>query len=110
LPSRVFPSSDDGKPGRASAAGKAELNGSANSASGNNVAVVTRWMGIFAWSLTAWMLLTWSRNPEQIAFGVGVAAIVATLALRLGPYAVPWRLLEPRRCGSAPAWWWFRRS
>ena len=59
--------------------------------------MLTRWASIATWTLAAWVLITWTMSVEQIAFGVGVAAVVATFAAPLGDVPRPWRALYPRR-------------
>jgi multicomponent Na+:H+ antiporter subunit E len=56
-----------------------------------------RWLALFVWAYLAWILLTWTRTAEQLGFGAGLAAVVATACLPLGPVARPWLLADPRR-------------
>jgi multicomponent Na+:H+ antiporter subunit E len=61
------------------------------------LAVVTRFVATFSWTMAAWIVLTWTLSAEQLIFGAATAAAVALLVSPLGPIARPWRLLEPRR-------------
>ena len=38
-----------------------------------------RWLSIWAWTYLVWIILTWSKAPEQLSFGAVAAAVVATL-------------------------------
>ena len=58
---------------------------------------LSRWLSIWAWTYLTWILLTWSKAPEQLSFGAAAAAVVATLLAPLGPVLAPWALLSPRR-------------
>ena len=52
---------------------------------------------LFCWAFGVWVLLTWTLTVEQLAFGAGIAALVAVALAPLGEAAGPWRLLAPRR-------------
>jgi multicomponent Na+:H+ antiporter subunit E len=56
-----------------------------------------RIVALWAWCFLVWVLLTWTPQPEQLAFGAGSAAMVAVLLAPLGPVAGPWALLRPDR-------------
>jgi hypothetical protein len=55
-------------------------------------------MALFGWSCLGWIILTWTRTPEQLIFGAVVAVAVA-VALALGHLSVPGGSFTPR---SAP--------
>jgi multicomponent Na+:H+ antiporter subunit E len=59
--------------------------------------VPSRVIALFAWTLAAWVLLTWTLTWEMNLFGVGFAAAVAVALAPLGGVAGPWLLLRPRR-------------
>jgi multicomponent Na+:H+ antiporter subunit E len=48
------------------------------------------------WGFAIWLLLTWTVTAEQLAFGAGLAIVVALALCPLGDVARPWRLLDPR--------------
>lgn len=49
------------------------------------------------WLYGIWVLLSWTRTAEQLAWGAGFAVVMALILARLGPTPAPWRLLHPRR-------------
>ena len=56
-----------------------------------------RWLALAIWTYAAWILLSWTKTPEQLGFGAVASAVVAVLLLPLGPVLEPWKLLDPRR-------------
>jgi multicomponent Na+:H+ antiporter subunit E len=56
-----------------------------------------RWLAIWVWTYLTWIVLTWSKSTEQLAFGAAAAAVIAALLAPLGPVVPPWGLLIPRR-------------
>ena len=56
-----------------------------------------RTIGLAAWCLIVWILLTWTVTPEQYAFGIGVSFAVALALAPLGPVIPPWAALTPGR-------------
>jgi multicomponent Na+:H+ antiporter subunit E len=61
---------------------------------------------LFCWAFGVWVLLTWTLTVEQLAFGAGIAAVVAVALAPLGDVAGPWRLLEPRQLAATAALLW----
>jgi multicomponent Na+:H+ antiporter subunit E len=49
------------------------------------------------WAFLVWLLLTWTRTAEQLAFGALAAVAVAVALAPLGPVTRPWALADPRR-------------
>ncbi|HEX5267655.1 MAG TPA: Na+/H+ antiporter subunit E [Acidimicrobiales bacterium] len=58
---------------------------------------VVRILALACWCLLVWILVTWTRTLEQLAFGAVISVVVATGLATLGPVAPPWRVLAPRR-------------
>lgn len=58
---------------------------------------VVRIVALSCWCLVAWILVTWTRTLEQMAFGAVIAVAVAVGLATMGPVAPPWRVLAPRR-------------
>ncbi len=58
---------------------------------------------LFCWAFGVWVLLTWTLTLQQVAFGAGIAAVVAVALAPLGDVAGPWRLLPPRRLAATAA-------
>jgi multicomponent Na+:H+ antiporter subunit E len=56
-----------------------------------------RMVALAAWAFGVWVLLTWTRSVEQLAFGAGVALAVGFALAPLGRVVGPWRLLRPHR-------------
>jgi multicomponent Na+:H+ antiporter subunit E len=55
-----------------------------------------RFVALSVWAAAAWLLLTWSTDPEQLVAGAILAILTALAMTRIGPVARPWRLLRPR--------------
>ena len=49
------------------------------------------------WGLLVWVVLTWTRTLEQLAFGAVFALFVALMLAPVGPVVRPWKILSPRR-------------
>jgi multicomponent Na+:H+ antiporter subunit E len=58
-------------------------------------------VGLAAWCLVVWVLVTWTATVEQAAFGIAVSVAVAALLAPLGPVAPPWPLLAPATAKAA---------
>jgi multicomponent Na+:H+ antiporter subunit E len=58
---------------------------------------------LFCWAFGVWVLLTWTLTVQQLAFGAGIAAVVAVALAPLGDVAGPWQLLSPRRLAATAA-------
>lgn len=58
-------------------------------------------LALCAWCFLTWVLLTWTRTPEQLAFGAGVALAVSIGLVPLGQVFGPWWFLTPRRLVAA---------
>ena len=56
-----------------------------------------RLLSLAAWAFLVWVLLTWTRTVEQLAFGAASAVVVALVLAPLGTVVAPWRLAEPAR-------------
>jgi multicomponent Na+:H+ antiporter subunit E len=67
---------------------------------------VRRVAALSCWAFGVWVLLTWTRTLEQLAFGVAVAIVVAVALAPLGDTVGPWQLLTPRRLAGAVALLW----
>jgi multicomponent Na+:H+ antiporter subunit E len=52
---------------------------------------VRRIVGLGVWAFLVWSLLTWTFTVEQVAFGIGVAALVTVGLAPLGSAPRPWR-------------------
>lgn len=63
------------------------------------VRYAARAIGLAAWCMIVWILLTWTVTLEQYAFGIGVSLAVGLALAPLGPVVPPWGLLTPRRLG-----------
>lgn len=55
------------------------------------------WLAIWCWCYLTWIVITWERAAENLAFGAVAAAVCAVALAPLGPALKPWRLLSPRR-------------
>src|SRR5262245_45147697 len=60
-----------------------------------------RVVALCCWTFLVWVLLTWTSAIETLLFGVGVAVAVAVALSPLGDVVRPWRVLHPRRLGTA---------
>jgi multicomponent Na+:H+ antiporter subunit E len=56
-----------------------------------------RILALSCWCLVVWILVTWTRTLEQLAFGAVIAVVVATGLATMGAVAPPWRVLAPKR-------------
>ncbi|HEU5355830.1 MAG TPA: Na+/H+ antiporter subunit E [Actinocrinis sp.] len=56
-----------------------------------------RALGLAAWCLIVWILLTWTVTLEQYAFGIGISLAVGLALAPLGPVVPPWAVLTARR-------------
>jgi multicomponent Na+:H+ antiporter subunit E len=56
-----------------------------------------RLLSLALWAFVVWVLLTWTRTTEQLAWGAVAAVAVAIALAPLGPVTAPWRLADPRR-------------
>ena len=56
-----------------------------------------RWLALAIWAYAAWILLSWTKTPEQLGFGAVASAVVAAILVPLGPVLEPWKLFDPRR-------------
>jgi multicomponent Na+:H+ antiporter subunit E len=56
-----------------------------------------RIVSLTCWCMLVWVLLTWTRTLEQLAFGAAVSILVAVAMAPLGDVVAPWRILQPRR-------------
>ena len=56
-----------------------------------------RALGLAAWCLIVWILLTWTVTAEQYAFGIGISVAIGLALAPLGPVVPPWAVLAPRR-------------
>lgn len=56
-----------------------------------------RALGLAAWCLIVWILLTWTVTLEQYAFGIGISIAVGLALAPLGPVIPPWAAFTPRR-------------
>jgi multicomponent Na+:H+ antiporter subunit E len=54
-------------------------------------------LALFSWSMLSWVILTWTLTAEQIAFGAGLAVVVAVILAPLGSAYGPWWFFTPRR-------------
>ena len=61
------------------------------------VRYVARALGLAAWCLIVWILLTWTVTAEQYAFGIGISIAIGLALAPLGPVVPPWAVLAPRR-------------
>jgi multicomponent Na+:H+ antiporter subunit E len=59
--------------------------------------MVTRVIALGVWSFAVWIVLTWMFTGLQLAFGAGIALVVAASLAPLGPVPRPWLLADPRR-------------
>jgi multicomponent Na+:H+ antiporter subunit E len=59
--------------------------------------LIRRWLALFLWTLLGWIILTWTRSAEQLAFGAAASALIALACTPLGDVIAPWRLFNPRR-------------
>ncbi len=62
-----------------------------------------RVFALFCWAFGVWVLLTWTLTLQQLAFGAGIAAVVAVALAPLGDVTGPWQLLAPRRLAATAA-------
>ena len=61
------------------------------------VRYLARSLGLAAWCLIVWILLTWTVTAEQYAFGIGFSLAVGLALAPLGPVIPPWAVLTPGR-------------
>jgi multicomponent Na+:H+ antiporter subunit E len=61
--------------------------------------VIRRFVVLASWAFLTWVLLTWTLTAEQLAFGAGIAVVVAVGLLPADRGVAPWRILEPARLG-----------
>ncbi len=59
--------------------------------------MIRRFVVLAAWAFLTWVLLTWTLTTEQVAFGAGIAVVVAVGLLPADRGVAPWRILEPAR-------------
>jgi len=58
---------------------------------------LARLLAMALWAFAVWVVLTWTRTLEQLAFGAVFAVAVALLLTPVGPVVGPWKALSPRR-------------
>ena len=58
---------------------------------------LARAVGLAAWCLIVWILLTWTVTLEQYAFGVGISLAIGLALAPLGPVIPPWAVFAPGR-------------
>ncbi len=61
------------------------------------VRYAARALGLAAWCMIVWILLTWTVTLEQYAFGIGISLAIGLALAPLGPVIPPWALLAPDR-------------
>ena len=59
--------------------------------------MAVRILALSGWCLVVWIVVTWTRTLEQLAFGAVIAVVVAAGLATMGPVVPPWRVLNPRR-------------
>jgi multicomponent Na+:H+ antiporter subunit E len=53
------------------------------------------------WCLAVWILVTWTRTLEQLAFGAALSVAIGLALAPLGEVVAPWSALHPRRLVGA---------
>lgn len=64
--------------------------------------LLIRFVALFIWAASVWLLLTWSTMLEQLVAGAVICLLVAVGLTPLGEVARPWRILRPRTLWAVP--------